>query len=225
MDENFGRNWWIANNILRKLLDPHFQDEISMYFESELPPELYADPPYRQPYMKILTSVDAVRLPCEENPICLVNIPLVGIDTKAKIHKKVETRLGQVPDLRSYEGQKNFNWTHRKVVEVPYMADIFVMYMCLDKDASLPLNQSLKSWYEFSAPCVYGDAFIFKVHSGTGFADTSPSAKYHHIGKDFITDRVQRDSLGSYILEDVFHEIRLIPEEVQGSGGRAEESN
>ena len=223
MDEGFGRDWRSvigANNILGKLLDPQFQDKILVYFESKFAPKVYANPLYRQPYMKILTSVDAFRLPCdhstEKNPICLANVTLVGMDTKAKGHKEVETRLRQVPDLRSYEGRKNFDWTRRKVVKVSYRKDDFVIYMCLDKDAKLPVNQSLKKWPKFSTPCCYGDAFIFKVHPGTGLKDTSSPAKYHHIGKDTTADCGQKGSLVLRILEEVFHEIRLIPEESSG---------
>ena len=215
MDDGFGRDPSSlpnSNILLRKLLDPDLQDGKSMYFDSKLAPELYADPPYRRPYMKSLTSVDAVRLPCEtsaKNRICLVNIPLVGLDRNEKTHKEVETFLKQVPDLK---GQKTFDWARRRVVKVQYMSDDFVMYMCLNKDASLPLNQSLKNSSKSSAPDFYGDAYIFRMHSGSGYAPTSSSAKYHHVGKDIITDGGQIDNLGSHILEKVFDEIRFIPE-------------
>ena len=108
MNDDFGRGWrsfGSANNILRKLLDPELQDKFLMYFESKLAQELYADPPNRQPSMRILTSVDAFRLPCdfglEKYNNCLENIPLVGIDPQAKVHREAETRLRRVPDLTS----------------------------------------------------------------------------------------------------------------------------
>ena len=219
MNDDFGRGWrsfGCANNILRKLLDPELQDEVVMYFESKLAQELYADPPNRKPSMRILTSVDAVRLPCDyglgKYNNCLENIPLVGIDTKAKFHKEAETRLRRVPDLTSYEKHKNFDWTRRTVVKVSYNKEVFVMYMCLDKDSRLPVNQNLKIWDKFSTPSCYGDAFIFKVHS---HGKSSP-AKYHHIGKDAVAHDGQIGSLGTRILEEVFDKIN--PEEVRSSG-------
>ena len=216
MNDDFGRDWrsfGSANNILRKLLDPELQDRIVMYFESKFAPELQADPPNRQPYMRSLICVDAFRLPCDtakkKYNNCLDNIPLVDIDTKLKVHKEVETRLGQVPDLRSYEKHKNFDWTRRTVVEVSYRQDIFVMYMCLDKDARLPVNQNLKRWNKFSTPDCYGDAFIFKMHTGKGSKGNPSRARYRHMDKDAVHHDGQIGSLGRCILEEVFDEIKF----------------
>ncbi|KAM0806141.1 hypothetical protein BDR22DRAFT_958592 [Usnea florida] len=204
MNDDFGRGWrsiGSANNILRKLLDPQLQDQVVI-----------------QPYMKILISVDAFRLPCDYGSgkynNCLENIPLVDIDTKANVHKEVETRLRRVPDLRSYEKHKNFDWNHRTVVNVSHRGDDFVMYLCLEKDARLPVNQNLKRWDKFSTPDCYGDAFIFKVHSGKGSKGDSSPAKYHHIGQDAVSQDGQIGSLAVRILEEVFHKIN---QEVKGS--------
>ena len=228
MNDDFGRGWRSfvsANNILRKLLDPELQDNVAMYFGSKLAPELYADPPNRQPYMKVLTCVDAFRLPWDKGlgtyNNCLEYIPLVDIDTKAKAHKEVETRLGRVPDLRSHGKEKNFDWTRRTVVKVSYREEDFVMYICLDKDARLPVNQNFKRWRKFSTPDCYGDAFVFKVHTGKGPKGKSSPPKYHHIGKDAVSHDGQIGSLGTHILEEVFHKIRLMPAEVRSSGRKS----
>ena len=172
--------------------------------------------------MKILTSVDAFRLPCDYGlgkcNNCLETIPLVDIDTKAKVHKEVEEGLRRVPDLKSYETDKNFDWTHRTVLKVSHRGDNFVVYMCLEKDASLPVNQNLKRWDKFSTPDCYGDAFIFKVHHGKGSKGNSSPARYHHIGQDAVSQDGQIGSLGIRILEEVFHKIKP---EVKGSGRKS----
>ena len=176
--------------------------------------------------MKLLTSVDAFRLPCDcglkKYSNCLEDIPLVELDTKAKVHKAVETRLRRVPDLRSYEKHKNFDWIRRAVVKVSYKEEDFVKYMCLDKNARLPVNQNLKKWEEFSTPTCYGDAFIFKVHYGTGSKGKSSAkspAKYHHVGKDCVTNDGQVGTLGRGILAEVFRKFH--PEKAPRSGQKS----
>ena len=217
MDEDFGRDSWSlanANILLRKLLDPDLQDGKSMYFDFKLTPKLYADPSYRTPYMKSLTSVDAVRLPYSPsatNPICLVDIPLVRPDTSAKTYEEIKTLPKRVPDLNSYKGEKSFDWARRRAIKVTHNSeeDEYVTYMCLDKDSRLPLNQSLKTWSKSSPPNFYGDAYIFRMDSGTGDAPVSAFAKYLHVGKDIVTDGGQLSDLGSYIMERAFRETRF----------------
>ena len=98
------------------------------------------------------------------------------------------------------------------MVKVSYKEEDFVMYMCLDKDSRLPVNQNLKKRDKFSTPSCYGDAFIFKVHSN---GKSSP-AKYHHIGQDVVAHDGQIGSLGTRILEEVFDKIN--PEQIRSSG-------
>ena len=100
----------------------------------------------------------------------LIPIPLIESDTSTK---ELEAQLQRVPKIQDAPGL-TFSWAHRTLIKVPsiYLGpfapewdDDYMMYVCLDEKAGLPVNNYLNQLNEFSNARVYGDAFIFKQQS------------------------------------------------------------
>ena len=172
MDKDFGRlmtkSGTIPQRIVRKLLDNLTKD-----------------------------TCEVVKIPCNHavtNPICLTNISLTDIDISISTDngRRLEERLVRVPNLRLHSLPKTFSWPHRLLTELsgddlqPFAIEErleYMMYMCMDKEAGLPLNRYLKTIY---GVLVYGDAFIFKVKSDR--LGKERGAKYLHFDEFFVRD-------------------------------------
>ena len=89
----------------------------------------------------------------------LIQIALVDIDTDIRENgsekndsERLEARLERVPNIDACKTHCSFNWARRTLVRLPIWRlgayaydweDEYMMYMCLDKEAGLPLNEYL----------------------------------------------------------------------------------
>ncbi|KAL9072032.1 MAG: hypothetical protein Q9161_003806 [Pseudevernia consocians] len=106
----------------------------------------------------------------EHVPMTLIPIPLIESDTSTK---ELEAQLQRVPKIQDTPGL-TFSWAHRTLIKVPsiYLGpfapewdDDYMIYVCLDEKAGLPVNKYLNQLNGLSNARVYGDAFIFKQQS------------------------------------------------------------
>ena len=116
----------------------------------------------------------------EREPMSLISIPLIESDTSTEV---LEARLQRVPKIQDTLGL-TFSWAHRTLITVPGIYrgpfasewdDGYMIYVCLDEEAGLPVNNYLNQLNGFSNARVYGDAFIFKQQLAlTGRASKRP---------------------------------------------------
>lgn len=163
---------------------------------------------------EIVTSpsrLKVVRIPFYGSTLHLEEVPLVDVGpggiSKDEC-KDFEKKLGHIPDLRSYNDSKSFNWAHRFLVgslanNVPKFWDDtqdttwkrdYMLYLCVDPRAGFPRNQYLQQILGDTskdrltrAPLIaYGDAFVFRKEPKLHSVDVFERAGYTHMDQVFV---------------------------------------
>lgn len=143
------------------------------------------------------TSVETLRIPCDNSPCRITYIPLTAFnprDTGSDDCMKKEEWLTRFPNVKLMD-QSTFSWNERQLLYLPFKdLDRFIegfhlLYVCYEKKTRLPRNRYLE---KLSGVHMYGDSFLFKMSNS--YASSEP---------DYLP-------------------LRVNPSEAQESGGKIE---
>ena len=146
----------------------------------------------------------------------LINLPLINIGPgglNPDTCNDLEKELLHIPDVKSRDSLKSFNWAHRTIIgftkndvrEAPLNGD-YLMYLCTDERSELPQNEYLTELVALgwgpnkpSTPFpLYGDAFVFRMEpESKGYEEGRP-ARYVHMDDGFVDSALSRGTVATW---------------------------
>ena len=162
------------------------------------------------------THLEVIRIPCDGSTMSLTKLPLINIGPgglDADECNVFEIRLLHIPDVKSLDSLKSFNWAYRtlvgftkKDVRQATLNGDYMMYLCVDERSGLPHNDYLEKLVELgrgpNIPStrfkVYGDAFVFRMESESKGYDEGRRARYVHMDDGFVDSAMSRGTVATW---------------------------
>ena len=173
--------------------------------------------------MATSTHLKAVRIPCDDSLVELMEIPLIEVGQGGISEREcrgIEKELEHIPNMKLLDAPRTFSWDHRSLfIRQSYQTEGFepwwvdyMIYMSLDSGVGLPPNARIRSVMQdpnreghmagMEEIELYGDAFVFKMNSKSPGSGEPKRAAYTDMDEVFISS-LKGGSLAPFIMGEL----------------------